>query len=204
MNRSLVSCVASAFAAAALAGCGGGSSRPDPVVETVSCDRDGNVFSSGLHPEDSTEMSVGDNMSNVAMQAFVSFPLSLAEGATVEKAVLRLYDSRLSASATNLHLTGDIQVEHLLVDFGALDATDFAANPAGLTSCAEFSSVASGWVEVDLTAAVRDDVADGRTRSQFRLYRTTLTDEDGAFDVESFYTSESPANQPELVITYTP
>lgn len=59
-----------------------------------------------------------------------------------------------------------------------------------------------GWNELDVTTSVREDLAASRTKSQFRLYRATLTDSDAAWDYDPFYTSEKATNQPELVITY--
>lgn len=172
---------------------------PSPVVVTYYCDIDGIVFSSGIVNSDGTQMSVGDNSSDVAMQSLVSFPLPLPAGATIQKATLRLYEF----SNSNAHLTGDLLLEHLYVNFGAIDGKYFAGTPSGLTSCGEFSSLVIGWNEIDVTSSVQEDYTATRGKSQFRLYRTTLTDSDAEWDYNGFYTSENGTNKPELVITYT-
>lgn len=203
MNRSLISSVSSAVvvAAFALVGCGG--SGPTPEVETVHCDQDGIVFSNGIVNSDGPEMSVGDNADDVTMQVLVSFPLSLPDGAAIEKAVLRLRTAA-TFEPPNPHLTEDVLVEHLQTDFGEIDASDFAAAPAGLTSCGAFSAPMVEWNELDVTTSVREDLAEGRGKCQFRLYRTTLTDGDAAWDYDPLYASEHGTDQPELVISYVP
>jgi hypothetical protein len=186
------------------AGCGGGDSDlgPPPVVVTYNPDIDGNVFSNGIINSSGTQMSVGDKSDLTVMQVLVSFPLSLPAGATIQTATLRLYNFDNS----NAHLTEEIKVQHLHTDFEPLEADDYVGAPAGLTPCASFSCPASGvggWKEVNVTSSVREDYAASRSKSQFRLYRNTLTDNDSDWDYNGFYTTENGSNIPELVITYT-
>jgi hypothetical protein len=170
-------------------------------VVTYNPDIDGNVFSNGIINSNGTQMSVGDKSDLTVMQVLVSFPLSLPAGATIQTATLRLYNFDNS----NAHLTEEIKVQHLQTNFEPLAADDYVGAPNGLNPCASFSCPASGvggWKEVNVTSSVREDYAASRSKSQFRLYRTTLTDSDAEWDYNGFYTSENGTNKPELVITY--
>jgi len=145
-------------------------------------------------------MGVGDNNSDVALQALMGFPFNLPAGAHVKTAVLRLYNNDFPGAA----FPGNILVEHLHADFGAIDPTDFAGAPEGLTPCGEFSTLnINGWNELDVTPSVLEDQAAMRGKSQFRLYRVPLTDNDGQWDSNSFYSNDNPSGRPELVIVYT-
>lgn len=84
------------------------------MVETVHPDVDGVVFSNAVVNDDGTEMSVGDNASDVTLQSLVSFPLALPEGAAVRRAVVRLYGAT-SFEPPNPHLTDPVLVEHLRI-----------------------------------------------------------------------------------------
>ena len=64
------------------------------------------------------------------------------------------------------------------------------------------SSAAYEWKEQNVLAAVQDDVANARTRSQFKLYFPVQTDNDGLQDSAWFYSGGSATNKPELVLKY--
>lgn len=178
-------------------GCGGSTSK-SKVVTFISV-TDGNVFSSGLINDNGTEMGVGDNAVNAALQALLSFNLDLPANAQINSATLRLYNCDFPGTL----FPSNILVEHLQTDFETIDPTDFA-DPAGLTSCGQFTTlVIGGWNELNVTASVQEDQTVMRGKSQFRLYRIPLTDNDGQWDNNSFYTSENETKQPELIVTYT-
>ena len=183
-------------------GCGP-SPKPSPEVVTFISDNDGNVFSNSTATFDGTEMGVGDRNDNVGLQALMSFTISLPAGAKIKTATLRLYNSDFPGAS----FPSNILVEHLHVDFGEIDPTDLAGDPGSLTSCGEFSSLnISGWNELAVTSSVKEDQTAERGKSQFRLYRIPLTDNDNQWDINGFYTSEvvaEPSRKPELVITYT-
>ena len=174
------------------------------IVVTYNSDIDGSVYSNGDAFSDLNEMGVGDRVDNVGQQALVSFTLNLPAGAQIKTAILRLCSSDFPGALYPSH----ILFEHLLVDFGVIDKTDFVGAPdgqvSGLTPCGEFSSLnINGWNELEVTASVREDQTAKRGKSQFRLYRNPWTDGNNHFDSNAFYTSEKTGYEPELVITYT-
>ena len=83
---------------------------------------------------------------------------------------------------------GDCRVFHI-DDYGTLDPTDFNAPSIGNDPGVLISSTATpdvGYLSIDITAALLDDLNNGRTFSAFMIKNTVDTDGDGKNDQWGF------------------
>lgn len=149
------------------------------------------------------EVRVGRNI-NLVTRGFVTFPLDdLPSGVFVKEAYLRLYQVKVVGKP--YVQGGAIKVDHLSYGDG-LDATDYGM-PALVTNTAVLSTTpATGWKETDVTQSVKDDIENGRSRSQFRLHLTVEnTGGDSNGDFALFESSENYLGTgyiPELLVKY--
>lgn len=155
---------------------------------------DGVVFSDFSFQTDGTLPQVGDlgaGQGNRIGREFLSFDLAqIPPGSVVMSAILRvdLYVVVGSPFAT----LGQVVLDHL--DYGTLDGNDFGARALqeGLGPVATDPNL--GARSVDVTAAVAQDVALSRARSQYRLrFSPAETDLDTENDFVSFAESEAAA-----------
>ncbi|QQS39386.1 DNRLRE domain-containing protein [Candidatus Woesebacteria bacterium] len=164
-------------------------------------DLDGYMASDGIGYSDK-EIRIGRDSVSVT-RGFVSFDLTvIPTGVTVKAASLRLYQIK---TTENPYATiGDLRLDHL--NYGdSLDAQDYSL-PAFVSNFATISTSKNiGWKEADVTNAVRDDFANGRGQSQFRIHfgKETLG-ENKSGDFVYFISSEQKGsvNRPQLVIEY--
>lgn len=149
------------------------------------------------------DIRAGRNV-NLVTRGFVSFDLSgVPAGATVEKTTLKLYQT--SVQGDPYGVGSRIMVDHL--DYGdVLENTDYGAASIS-TSFATLSTTATvEWKEADVTDAVRNDLTNNRTRSQYRLHFAIETQ--GGTVAGDFAYLESGENYtgtgktPQLVIKY--
>lgn len=199
-----------------LPACGGGggdATPPTPVAVTLVSDssRDGYL---GYVSASASEIrnlvnsiGVGDNDGYVArrsIRGFVSFDLrALPAGARVLTATLQVYQTTVVGSP--YATLGEIRADH--VDYGdALDYDEFGIPFLGSSTAGIIASDASlGWKTLDVTARVATDLADGRTRSQYRLRFGIRYDDDAVNDWALFEDgdmSQGTTNPPLLAIEY--
>ncbi|MBX2797950.1 MAG: Ig-like domain-containing protein [Myxococcales bacterium] len=131
---------------------------------------------------------VGDNESDLAYRATLSFDLSVLPGSPTELLSAEVTTQQLSKDMWGAPFSdlGTLLLDH--VEFDALDS-DNAINAAfNASQVAELSygGIASSQTHVDVAVAVTDatnaDLAEGRTQSQFLLYFDDFTDLDGLVD----------------------
>lgn len=161
---------------------------------------DGFMASDGIGRTD-RDILVGRNIDAVT-RGFVTFDLSsVPTGITVREALLRLYQK--DSIGTPYTLIGEVRIDHLLYG-DSLDADDYstAALLGNITTLSTSKRI--GWKEADVTEVVRDDFANGRSQSQFRIHfskETTGGDQKG--DYIYFTPSDNKSqNSPQLVIEY--
>lgn len=151
----------------------------------------------------SVDIRAGRNI-NLVTRGFVSFDLSnIPSGATIQEASLRLYQAEIKGSPYSVG--GALKVDHL--NYGdSLDNSDYAM--AALLS--SFVTLTSNnvveWKDASVTDQVKDDIANGRSRSQFRLHFTTEvkggTPEGDFAYFESADNYKGTGNTPQLVVKY--
>lgn len=149
------------------------------------------------------DIRTGRNL-NLVSRGFASFDLNdLPKNATIQEANLRLYQAKIVGSAYDEG--GKLKVDHLTYG-DTLDSEDYAM--AALTS--SFVTLSTNakveWKEADVTARLKDDIANARSMSQFRIhFETENTGGDTAGDFayfESADNSEGTGNIPQLVVKY--
>ncbi len=137
-------------------------------------------------------------------RGFVSFNLAdIPEGVTITKATLRLYQTKTVGNPYGVG--GNLKVDHLTYG-NSLEDADYAA-AALLSSFATLTNNDSvEWKDVDVTEALKNDVSENRSRSQFRIHfeiENTGGDVTGDFAYfEAADDSEGTGNTPQLVVNY--
>ena len=162
---------------------------------------DGYMASDGVG-DNTQDIRAGRNTDAVT-RGFTNFDLSsIPTGVSIKAAELRLYQNK--TVGTPYTASGELRFDHL--NYGdSLDDSDYSL-PAFTSNYGILStSKRLGWKEVDVTDAVRDDFANGRTQSQYRVHfgrETTGGDIKG--DIVYFVSSNtsSSTNRPQLVIEY--
>ena len=145
----------------------------------------------------------GDLSANTTRRAFYSFIVAdLPPGADVQSAVLST--RQYLVVGTPFDTLGEVIVDH--VDLGpTLNAPDYAHVQWSLDIGTLSASPDLGRRSLDVTAAVRADVAARRGVSSFRLRHRLQTDIDGQRDYTAFSSVEWPEEhrRVSLLITYT-
>ena len=200
---------AAATVAGVWAGCGGSPTAPSVSVTLPSeASIDGFVRSDGTAVTAGGGPGVGDLeqfVPGIGYREFYSFNLAgIPPTATLNSATLNLFQAAVYGAAYPTH--GFVVVDH--VDVGtALDPGDYAGNT--LTPDLGILSInpAIGYKTIDVLAAVKADLAAGRSRSQFRLRFSVLDfNNDGQNDFAEFTDVEdsccSVSRAPGLAIAY--
>ncbi|OGM59721.1 hypothetical protein A3A75_02070 [Candidatus Woesebacteria bacterium RIFCSPLOWO2_01_FULL_39_10] len=175
-------------------------SKMKVILSTAS--RDGFRSSNGAGNA-SLEIRVGRNEDFVT-RGFLSFDLSeLPSEINMQKATLRIYQAKITGSPYNAG--NRLKLDHLT--FGdILDSADYSlpalySNFKSLTISSTIS-----WKEADVTSEVKNDQANARSRSDFRIhFETENTGGDDKGDFVYFEASENTlktGNTPQLVIVY--
>lgn len=211
----LLAAVCTLLASLSLAGCGcGGTIDSSPQLATqrltLSSEpgRDGWVAEGGQAVTQSTVAGTpgtGDaGPAGSARRQFFSFDLStLPAGATVESALLSLYQARVDGTPYATH--GAVVVDHLVYD--TLDPSDFHLPSLGTALDTLSADPALALRVLDVTAAVQADRAAGRARTQLRLRWSALDrDGDGTDDQAAFADADDALGTglpPRLLVTYS-
>jgi hypothetical protein len=182
------------------------TSTPTPIIKqkTISATESLDGFrSSNAGGNNSVDIRAGRN-SNLVTRGFVSFDLSeVPAGADIQSANLRLYQT--DTDGNPYAVGGALKIDHL--NYGdSLDNSDYSS-AAILSSFATLTTNnVVEWKDADVTSQVKDDIATGRSRSQFRIHFTTEVkggDVTGDFAYfESAENDEGTGNTPQLVIKY--
>ena len=180
---------------------------PDIVYSDLS---DGYVESGGFAFDLVDDMRTGDKENNQYRQSFVKFSLAGITG--VDAATLYIYVQtswRDSVEDNTSPLAnpglGDCVVRHIgdygTLDFGDLDSSSIGNDPGVLIGGSGTPNV--GYVSIDVTAAMQDDIANGRAFSTFMIRLTTNTDSDSQWDEWIFRTSNNGDTDQDPYIDYT-
>lgn len=181
------------------------TSTPKPTEEqtiTSNAGLDGFRSSNG-GGNASLDVRAGRNV-NLTTRGFVSFDLSsLPSGIAIEKATLKLYQTGKTGNPYGVG--GSLLVDH--IDYGdSLGDDDFDRGPLASNIGTISGNDTVEWKSLEVTDRVKDDLANGRGRSQFRLRFTTESvggDATGDFaHFESGNNSEGTGNIAQLVIVF--
>lgn len=149
------------------------------------------------------EIRAGRN-SNLITRGFVSFKIpSELQGKTVDKATMRLYQGQvIGAPYTAL---GNLLVDH--VNYGStLDNSAYAMSALQTSFATVTNNQALEYKDTDVKDQLIDDLANGRTYSEYRLHFAIEAiggDLNGDFAYfESQDNSMNTGKQPQLVISY--
>lgn len=151
----------------------------------------------------SLEVRAGRN-SELVTRGFVSFDIvNMPSAAKIQSAAIRLYLGKVTGKPFSAG--GNLMIDHLTYG-DALDESDYAS-PALSANFASFeSSTVIGWKEADVTARFKDDLANARSLSQFRIhFQNEITGGDTAGDFVYFEAQENTlktGNAPQLVVKY--
>jgi len=163
----------------------------DGVIKSSTAD--GSVSAAGSTTN--TEIEVGDTASGSTYRGFVKFPLSSLSGLTLGSVILHVYVGYSQHDGvddyadplTNPGL-GDCLVRHI-DDYGTPTSDDYSASSIGNDPGVLISSTATpnvGYVSVDVTAAVVQDIGFSRSYSSFMIKMATDTDSDSYWDTWRF------------------
>jgi hypothetical protein len=180
------------------------SPTPAPVTEdktiTATASLDGYRGSNGFGRDD-LYILVGRNLS-VIQRGFVSFDLSsLPSDITIEQATLRVYQQKIVGSPYSVG--GALKVDHL--DYGdSLGNDDYGATSISSSFITLTNNASIEWKDANVTDRLKDDLSNGRSRSQYRLHFSTEPTGSSSDLVyfESADNSQGTGNLPQLVIKY--
>jgi DNA-binding beta-propeller fold protein YncE len=180
-----------------------------PIVLPAQAALDGVATDNGGFNADGVPLTVGDLEPSTppAYRGFTSFDVSrIPSTATLLSAELRLYQYFVGGSPYSD--LGNVIVDHM--DYGA-SLTGAAYNAAALASNIGTLSTSATleYKTLDVTGRLRDDIATGRPRSQYRLrfsLRTNSTDGsvDAAFFQDAEMSGTAAGMPPQLVIRVAP
>jgi hypothetical protein len=145
-------------------------------------------------------IQVGRN-STLTERGFVSFDISsISSDKTVTEATLRLY--QIETVGTPYSSLGKLLVDHL--NYGvSLDTSDYGLSAITSNYVTLTTNPTAEWKDAIVTEAVKNDLSEGRTRSQYRLhFETEITGPDAWARFESADNYMSTGNFPQLVIKY--
>jgi len=182
------------------------SPTPTPVVKvkvlSSSAELDG-FRSSNNGGNSNLEIRAGRN-ENLVTRGFASFSLAdIPSGSTITEATLRLYQAQIIGNPYGVG--GSVKIDHL--NFGdSLDSSDYSM--AALLS--NFSTLTSNatleWKDAPVTDQLKDDIANARPRSQYRIHFSTeniggnVTGDFAYF--ESADNNMGTGNTPQLIVKY--
>ncbi len=164
---------------------------------------DGFITSSGSI-NSTLEVRAGRNTALVT-RGFITFDLNeIPSVAKLEEATLRIYQTKLIGNP--YAQGGNLKIDHLT--FGdALDNSDYgmAALVSNIATLSTNNKIE--WKETSVLDAIKDDLANVRSKSQFRIHFTSentggeTSGDFSYFDSGNNYPGNS-GNKPELVIKY--
>ncbi|MDV6374127.1 Ig-like domain-containing protein [Deinococcus arenicola] len=169
---------------------------------------DGYVRSDGLFNTNNILLLIGDSgaVDNSTYRSYLSFDLSgLPAGLTSANILAATLTVRQSSVVGSPYTDLDVGASDLILDhvnYGtSLTATDF--DPTVYSNLGDIisSATAANYFKSTLSA-LKDDLSNNRTRSQYRLRFAKLTDGDGVADIAYLDSGDSATNKPRLEVTY--
>jgi hypothetical protein len=150
---------------------------------------------------DTRNISAGDGPFGQVDRGFLSFAFDFAETPSeIASATLHVYVDRY-ANDPYAALGGQLEVYG--VDYGDLDGSDYYAAPGeGAFVLSTSTDDEDSWISVEVTAAVKNDWAGGKSRSQFILRFPTANDGDAIPERISINADESGTKAPYLTVGY--
>jgi hypothetical protein len=172
--------------------------KEEVIISTASLDgyRGSNGFGySNLY------ILAGRNIS-VIQRGFVSFDLSsLPSDVTIESATLRMYQEKVVGNPYGVG--GSLKIDHL--NYGnSLGNEDYGASSISSSFTALTNNATVEWKDVSVTDSLKNDLSNGRDKSQYRIHfstESTGTTSDLVY-FESADNSQGTDNLPQLVIKY--
>ncbi|MEM3595667.1 MAG: CFI-box-CTERM domain-containing protein [Candidatus Bathyarchaeia archaeon] len=171
---------------------------------------DGFVGNTGSVTTSTSYMYVGDNELNVYFRAFLKFSLSGVSG-IISSARLYLYVYGVTIGPTGFFVSplpnpglGECVVIHIN-DYGSLDAGDFNAPSIGNDPGVLIGSIQTpnvGYLSIDVTSAMQDDVNNGRAWSAFMVKMTVNTNSDGMKNLWHLHASEQAGTDKDPYVEY--
>ena len=149
------------------------------------------------------EIRAGRNV-NLVTRGFVSFDLSeIPAGAVIKEVNLRLYQAKIIGNPYGVG--GSLKIDH--INFGdSLDNPDYGLAALSSSFITLTSNNVIEWKDAIVTDQVKDDLANARSRSQFRIhFQTENTGGDVTGDFAYFEAAENnmgTGNTPQLVVKY--
>jgi hypothetical protein len=161
---------------------------------------DGYLSSSGKI-DVASDIRIGRNTESV-LRGFLSFDLNdLPKGVQIQNATLRLYQTNIEGGP--FLQMGALKIDHL--NYGdSVDANDYAVAALSSGFATIPQSTGNSWKEIDVTARVKDDVANARSFSQFRIHFTTekMGTTVDFISFESTENTNKSGNAPQLLVDY--
>lgn len=179
---------------------------PTPTTETKTitstASLDGFRASNG-GGNDSHNIRAGRNV-NLITRGFISFDISsLPSAAVIESATLRLYQYDIKGNPYGVGAR--IMVDHLDYD-NSLGNEDYGASSISASFVTLTSNATIEWKDANVADAVKNDLSNGRSRSQYRIHFVIESiggDVTGDFAYfESAENTGGTGNTPQLVIKY--
>ena len=174
---------------------------PKSVIITSDTELDGYRSSdgSGNHLQ---EIRVGRNVYLVS-RGFVSFPLNeIPTGVNIIEARLKLYQAKIVGKP---YSAGSVMIDHL--NYGdSLDNSDYGIAALVSNFAVLSTSLAVDMKEKNVTLAIKEDIANARSLSQFRIHLSA--ESTGGTTVGDFIyfaaaeNSLGSGNLPQLVVRY--
>lgn len=152
----------------------------------------------------SSDIRAGRN-TDLVTRGFTSFELTnIPKGAAVQKATLKLYQTKVVGKPYSVN--GVLKLDH--ITYGdSLDNNDYAMAALVSNMITISNNSAIEWKEVDVTSTVRNDLANARAKSQYRIHFTQesaggeITGDFAHFDSANDYT-DSTDHIPQLIVKY--
>lgn len=182
------------------------SLTPTPAIKTKilgsSAELDG-FRSSNNGGNNTLDIRTGRNI-NLVTRGFVSFDISdIPTGATIKEATLRLYQAKIIGNP--YAVGGIIKIDHLTYG-DSLDSSDYGMAALSSSFATLTGNATIEWKDASVTDRLKDDIANARSRSQYRIHfqtETTGGDTTGDFaNFESMDNSLTTGNTPQLVVKY--
>ena len=126
---------------------------------------------------------------------------NLPSNATIESATLRLYQEKVVGNPYGVG--GSLKIDHLAYG-NSLGNEDYGASSISSSFITLTDNAVIEWKDADVADALKNDLSNGRDKSQYRIHfstESTGTSSDLVY-FESADNSQGTGNLPQLVVKY--